>query len=93
MSDEPKVHLQKLDTSVLLDIWLDGFTSGCTTAFIALKKPDSEETADAWADEVAKALANDPACMETIRNEIKERLLGIEGSPHTITAYPLEAGR
>lgn len=93
MSDEPKVHVQKLDASVLVDIWLDGFTSGCTTAFIALTENADEEKADAWADEVAKALANDPACMETIRNEIKERLLGIEGSPHTITAYPLEAGR
>lgn len=89
MSEEQKVHLQKLDASVLVDIWLDGFTSGCTTSFIAFTKPADEEAADMWADEVCKALVGDPACMETIRNEIKERLLGIEGSPHTMTAFPV----
>jgi len=87
---EPKVHLQKLDASVLVEIWLDGFTSGCTTAFIALTENADEEKADAWADLVAKALMDDPACMENVRNEVKERLLGIEGSPHTMTAFPVE---
>jgi hypothetical protein len=86
MTAPKRTFVQPLDTSVLIDIWLDGFTSGCTTSFIALTEA-TEEAADTWADHVCKALANDPAAMETVRKEVRERVLGIPGAPSTLRVH------
>ena len=70
------VKVQEFDRSTLLDIWLDGFTSGLTTAAKNLTGC-SGEMADEFADEIARGIMNDPAAMEMVRREVRERVTGM----------------
>lgn len=74
--------MQPFDASVLIDIWLDGYTTASCT--LAVRSGMSEEDADKFADEMVQQLMNDPAGMELVRSEVSERIRGIEGSPRTM---------
>ncbi|WP_157680190.1 hypothetical protein [Mycobacterium dioxanotrophicus] len=68
--------MQEFDRSTLLDIWLDGFTSGLTTAAQNLSGCGGD-MADKFADDVVIGIKKDPAAMETIRREVFERVTGM----------------
>ena len=70
------VKVQEFDRSTLLDIWLDGFTSGLTTAAKNLTGCSGEMAAE-FADEIARGIMNDPAAMEMVRREVRERVTGM----------------
>lgn len=80
----PKVIVERFDSSVLIDIWMDGFTSGVTSLALFVNGGD-EADADVAGDNFAKRLRDDPAAMETVRQGVMERLRGIESRPHTLT--------
>ena len=83
MSKQRLVKLQEFDRSTLLDIWLDGFVSGLSTAAQGLTNCSGEE-ADQFADEIAKSMRDDPAAMEMIRREVFERVMGmVDANPAT----------
>lgn len=73
---ERLVKVQEFDRSTLLDIWLDGFTSGLTTAAQNLTGCGGD-MADKFADDVVRGLGEDPAAMELIRREVFERVTGM----------------
>ena len=70
------VKVQEFDRSTLLDIWLDVFTSGLTTAAKNLTGCSGEMAAE-FADEIARGIMNDPAAMEMVRREVRERVTGM----------------
>ncbi|KAB7752903.1 hypothetical protein [Mycolicibacterium mucogenicum] len=76
------VFMQPFDASTLIDIYLDGYTTG--VASLALTVTGDESEADKAADHYAQALMADPAAMEVVRHEVMERLKGIMGHPHTL---------
>ena len=70
------VKVQEFDRSTLIDIYLDGFTSGLTTAAAHAGHMSGDE-ADAYADRIALAIKADPAQMEMVRREVLERVTGM----------------
>lgn len=79
-------RIEKIGPERLSQIWLDGFTSGA--ASLAKGLGCTDETADKLADEIATALMGDPACMETVRQEVFERLMGVDDTgPKNMTAF------
>lgn len=82
----PGHRIERIDPERLSQIWLDGFTSGA--ASLAKGLGCTDETADKLADEIATALMGDPACMETVRREVFERLMGLDDTgPKNMTAF------
>lgn len=85
------MKLQRLDASVLIDIWLDGFASGVSS--LAKNAGATNAEADSLADELSKATANDPAALEMVRAEVRERIQGIEGTPKSLTLFDKDGPR
>lgn len=83
MSGQRLVKVQEFDRSTLLDIWLDGFVSGLSSAAQTITNCSGEE-AYQFADHAALSMRNDPAVMETIRREVLERVMGmVDDNPAT----------
>ncbi|GAA2440782.1 hypothetical protein [Mycolicibacterium llatzerense] len=76
------VYMQPFDSSILVDIYLDGYTTG--VASLALSVTGDTAKADEAADHYAKAIMSDPIAMEVVRQEVMERLKGIAGHPRTL---------
>ena len=78
--------VKRLDPSVLIAIWLDGFNSGVasTSKFLL---GYSDKAADQLADKLSGHLTGDPAAMEQVRNEIRERLQGIDTGAKNLTVH------
>lgn len=77
------MKVQEFDRSSILDVWLDGFVSGLSTAAKNFTECSAEQ-ADEFAHMVALSITNDPAAMETVRREVFERLTGmIDANPAT----------
>mgnify|MGYP000128359992 CR=1 FL=1 len=89
---ESKVFMQKLDTSVLIDIFMDGVTTGIGSFAMTMTDGD-EQAADKIADAFVAAMFGDPAVMETVRRNVAERLQGIEGSPHSLRIHQVGDGK
>lgn len=80
----PKVIVERFDSSILIDIWMDGLISGVSSLALHVNGGD-EADADVAGDILAKRMRDDPAAMETVRRNVLERLQGIESRPHTLT--------
>lgn len=89
--NKSKILAQPLDASVLVDIWLDGYLSGATSTALHVNGGDVDD-ADKWGDKAAATLVGDPAAMEVVRNQVRERLLSIDGSPYTFTLCHRQSG-
>ncbi|SIG30574.1 Uncharacterised protein [Mycobacteroides abscessus subsp. abscessus] len=85
MTDSPKVIVQQLDSSILIDIYLDGFMTGAATCALNYSQDDAE--ADRVSETLVRAVKTDPAAMEEIRREVRERLLGIEGETRNLDVF------
>ncbi|WP_070917001.1 hypothetical protein [Mycobacteroides chelonae] len=83
MTDKPKVIVQPLDSSVLIDIYLDGFITGAATCSLSYSQGDDAE-ADQVSETLVRAVKADPAAMEEVRREVRERLLGIQGETRNL---------
>lgn len=79
------VHVQNLDASVLVDIFLDGFSTGIASAAKTFGGSDDTE-ADALADRFVAEMQRDPLVMEGVRISIRERLQGIDSGPKNLDA-------
>ncbi|WP_166905965.1 hypothetical protein [Mycobacterium sp. DL440] len=81
-----KAVVQRLDSSVLIMIWLDGFNSGVasTSKFLL---GYSDEAADRLADKLCGHLTGDPAAMEQVRAEVRERLQGVDTGAKNLTVH------
>lgn len=85
MTDSPKLIVQPLDSSILIDIYLDGFMTGAATCALNYSQDDAE--ADRVSETLVRAVKTDPAAMEEIRREVRERLLGIEGETRNLDVF------
>ncbi|AUX81988.1 hypothetical protein SEA_FRANKIE_62 [Mycobacterium phage Frankie] len=81
-----KTVVQRLNPNVLINIWLDGFASGAASVSILLLGY-SDEAADKLANQMADALKGDPAAVEQVRAEVRERLQGIDTGAKNLTVY------
>lgn len=61
---------------MLVTIWMDGFTSGATSALSTFGKGAHPEECDRMADYLADGLRSDRLSMEEVRSEVTERLTG-----------------
>ncbi|GAA3510294.1 hypothetical protein GCM10022234_00680 [Aeromicrobium panaciterrae] len=90
MSNEPKAFLLEGQgvVDMLVLIWLDGFTSGASTALLTALEGIPEEAADELANRISDRIQQDPLAMLEVEREVKERLTGdaVDGSGRTITA-------
>ena len=71
---------------LLLSIRLDGFITGYASALLTMLPdvPRVEELVDRMADEACQDIENDPLMMEAQRQEIIERLAGVDSGPITL---------
>ncbi|MCZ9635083.1 hypothetical protein [Rhodococcus sp. BH5] len=81
-----KAIVEPLDSSVLISIWIDGYLSGATSAALHVNGGD-EAGADSYGDEMTNRMLADPAAMEIIRQQVRERLLSIEGNAQTFEVF------
>lgn len=74
---------------LLLDIRLDGMTTGYASAILHLlgDRPGAEEIADKLADQAMREIMADPLVMEAFRQQIVERLDGSNSGPFTLGVY------
>jgi len=86
MTDKTKVIVQPLDSSVLIDIYLDGFMTGAASCALNYSQGDDAE-ADRVSNALVRAIKADPAAMEEVRREVRERLLGIEGETRNLNVF------
>lgn len=86
MTEAPKVIVQQLDSSVLIDIYLDGFVTGAATCALHYNRGDNHE-AGSVSDLLARAVKSDPAAMEEVRREVRERLLGIQSETRNLDVF------
>jgi len=63
--------------NMLIDVYLDGFTTGAASALATYTKAD-DATADRLCEYLTTGLRDDPLAIETVRREIGERLAGID---------------
>ncbi|OZC62340.1 hypothetical protein CH267_02045 [Rhodococcus sp. 06-621-2] len=79
--------LSKANVSdALIDIYLDGMCTGLATGAMNFGGA-TEDQADAIADTAMEHLKADPASMEQVRQQIIERLTGVDSGPYTFTAH------
>ena len=75
---------------LLLDIRLDGITTGYATAMLTIaaasgmSQDEAERYADDEADRALLAIKRDPLAMEEQRREVRERLAGVDSGPRTV---------
>lgn len=68
----------------LLAVYLDGFCTGAGSALATLTPSIPEEERDRFVMWLAEGAAADPALAETMREEIMERLNGIDTGPKNL---------
>lgn len=72
--------VKHVDSEVLLDIWLDGFSSGMATLILNASEGHDdappEMVQDAMVQRIVGEIMSDPAAMETARQKIFARVLG-----------------
>jgi hypothetical protein len=80
-----KQHNMIPDDKILLDIYLDGFMSGATTA-ISNFMTNNTDLSDLMAHTFVVAVTNDEATMAVVRQHIQDRLDGKDDSDNeTVT--------
>lgn len=73
--------------NMLIDIYMDGFVSGAASAAVTLlsmgRQPNAndEQIGEQLSQKAADAIRADPLAVECVRNEITERLAGIDSAP------------
>jgi hypothetical protein len=68
--------IRQLTTEDIESVYLDGFCSGIATS--AVNSGCSQDEADAIADYIASQIRDDTAAMAVIRQQILERLTGVD---------------
>ena len=74
---------------LLLDVRLDGVMTGYASAILHLlgDRPNAEDVADRMAQEAMAEITADPLVMEAFRQQIAERLMGIDSGPLTVDVH------
>jgi hypothetical protein len=76
MSDDTVLLQGNEALSKLVDIWLDGFTSGASSMAATLGRDG--DRADALAQWLVAGIRSDPLAVEQVRREIFERMAGVD---------------
>lgn len=66
---------------VLVSIWLDGYATGTASAALRMVADATFEDAGSFSNEMVQQAIDDPAVIETIRDQIRQRLTGIHTGP------------
>lgn len=74
----------------LIAIWLDGFATGTASAALRLVGDATGEDVNSFSNEMVQQAVNDPAVIETIRDQIVERLTGIDTGPKLLDPCIIE---
>ena len=75
---------------LMLDIRLDGFATGYASAifavagYLGMTEAEAEQFSDKDTDRLLQELKRDPLAMEAQRQEILQRLNGVDSGPYTI---------
>ena len=85
---EPQVMTGEAAIDMLVAIRMDGFVTGYASAILTLAgdRPNADQMADALADAAAGEIEADPILMESMREQVLQRLAGVDSGPHTLTA-------
>lgn len=70
--------------NMLIDIYMDGFMTGASSALATYTSVD-DATSDRLCEHLTAGLRDDPLAVETIRREITERFQGIDSGEKTFT--------
>ena len=85
---EPQVMTGEAAIDMLVTIRMDGFVTGYASAILTLAsdRPNVDQMADALADAAAGEIEADPILMESMREQVLQRLAGVDSGPYTLTA-------
>ena len=74
---------------LLLDVRLDGIMTGYASAILNLlgDRPNAEQVADRMAAEAMADITADPLVMEAQRQQVAERLMGMDSGPLTMDVH------
>ena len=74
---------------LLLAVRLDGIMTGYASAILHLlgDRPNAEQVADRMAAEAMADITADPLVMEAQRQQVAERLMGIDSGPLTVDVH------
>lgn len=79
---------QPIDIEVALQVYLNGFQTGIASTALALGKGEiTHEVASGLARALAKQAADDPATMETMRDQIRAHIRGENTGPTILKLY------
>jgi hypothetical protein len=70
--------------NLLIDLYLNGFTTGASSALATYTKAD-DATADRCVDHLTQGLRDDPLAIELVRQQIAETFAGIDTGEKTWT--------
>lgn len=63
-------HVERVSLDFLLHVWRVGFKSGCSSSLLTLQNAPGE-ACEAFADMFVSQFWDDPAAMETIRQQLR----------------------
>ena len=87
--NEGRIYKGAEVVELLLGVRLDGVMTGYASAILRLlgDHPNAEEVADRMAEEAMDEIIADPLVMEAFRQQIAERLMGIDSGPLTVDVH------